>query len=74
MGAELKDPENSYPTKTASGSSTDARSLKPHLVLMPAPGIRELIIGGTPYIVLYRVRDRHVIISTNWHGAQRKEL
>jgi addiction module RelE/StbE family toxin len=38
------------------------------------PGIRELIIGGTPYIVLYRVRDRHVIISTIWHGAQRKKL
>jgi toxin ParE1/3/4 len=38
------------------------------------PGIRELIIGGTPYIVLYRVRGQRVIISTIWHGAQRKEL
>ena len=38
------------------------------------PGIRELVIGGTPYIVLYRVRGRQVIISTIWHGAQRKEL
>jgi toxin ParE1/3/4 len=35
-------------------------------------GIRELVIGGTPYIVLYRVRGRQVIISTIWHGAQRK--
>jgi len=38
------------------------------------PGIRELVIGGTPYIVLYRVRGRRVVISTIWHGAQRKEV
>jgi len=37
------------------------------------PGIRELVIGGTPYIVLYRVQRRRVTISTIWHGAQRKE-
>ena len=35
-------------------------------------GIRELVIGGTPYVVLYRVRDKRVVISTIWHGAQRK--
>jgi toxin ParE1/3/4 len=33
-------------------------------------GIRELVIGGTPYIVLYRVHRDHVVISTVWHGAQ----
>lgn len=38
------------------------------------PGIRELVIGGTPYIVRYRVRGQRVIITTIWHGAQRKEL
>ena len=38
------------------------------------PGIRELVIGGTPYVVLYRVCGRRVIISTIWHGSQRKEL
>ena len=37
------------------------------------PGIRELVIGGTPYLVLYRVRGKRVTINTNWHGAQRKE-
>lgn len=36
------------------------------------PDIRELVIGGTPYIVLYRVRTQRVVISTIWHGAQRK--
>ena len=34
------------------------------------PGIRELVIGGTPYIVLYR--GSRVIINTVWHGAQRR--
>jgi toxin ParE1/3/4 len=34
------------------------------------PGIRELVIGGTPYIVLYRVRAKRITISTIWHGAQ----
>ena len=38
------------------------------------PGIRELVIGGTPYIVLYGIRGQRIIISTIWHGAQRKEL
>jgi toxin ParE1/3/4 len=37
------------------------------------PGIRELVIGGTPYIVLYRVQGGRVLISTIWHGAQRRE-
>jgi toxin ParE1/3/4 len=38
------------------------------------PGIRELVIGGTPYVVLYRVGRKRVIISTIWHGAQQREL
>jgi toxin ParE1/3/4 len=37
------------------------------------PGIRELVIGGTPYIVHYHVRGKRVTINTVWHGAQRKE-
>ncbi len=35
-------------------------------------GIRELVIGSTPYIVLYRVQGQRVVISTIWHGAQRR--
>jgi toxin ParE1/3/4 len=46
----------------------------PHLGRVSAePGIRELIVGGTPYIVLYRVQGRRVIISTIWHGAQKRD-
>jgi toxin ParE1/3/4 len=36
------------------------------------PGIRELVIGGTPYVILYRLRGDRVIISTIWHTAQKK--
>ena len=36
------------------------------------PGIRELVIGGTPYIILYRVRRNHAVILTVWHAAQRR--
>lgn len=46
----------------------------PHLGRVGAePGIRELVIGGTSYIVLYRVVGEGVVISTIWHGAQRRE-
>jgi addiction module RelE/StbE family toxin len=37
------------------------------------PGVRELVIGGTPYILLYRVQGKRVTISTIWHGAQQKK-
>ena len=36
------------------------------------PGIRELVIASTPYLILYRVQGERVIISTIWHGAQRR--
>ena len=34
-------------------------------------GTRELVIGGTPYIVIYRINLHRVVISTIWHAAQR---
>jgi toxin ParE1/3/4 len=47
----------------------------PHLGRAGAePGIRELVIGGTPYIVLYRVQGKRVTIVTVWHGAQRSKV
>lgn len=53
---------------------TEALRIHPHLGRAGAePGTRELVIGGTPYIVLYRVRGERITISTIWHGAQRKE-
>jgi toxin ParE1/3/4 len=38
------------------------------------PGIRELVIGSTSYIVLYRVHGERITISTIWHAAQRREV
>jgi toxin ParE1/3/4 len=36
------------------------------------PELRELIIGGTPYIVIYRVHANRITINTIWHAAQKK--
>jgi len=38
-----------------------------------APGTRELVIGRTPYVVVYRVREKVVTINTIWHGAQQRK-
>ena len=38
------------------------------------PDVRELVIGRTPYIVLYRVHAKRVVILTIWHGAQQREI
>jgi toxin ParE1/3/4 len=38
------------------------------------PGFRELVIGGTPYIVLHQFRGRRITITTIWHGAQRRSI
>jgi len=34
------------------------------------PGIRELVVGGTPYIILYSVRKTRITITTIWHSSQ----
>ena len=45
----------------------------PHLGRAGAePGSRELVIGGTPYIVSYWLEGDRVTISTIQHGAQRQ--
>jgi toxin ParE1/3/4 len=47
--------------------------MHPHLGRVGAePGIRELVIGGTPYCILYRVRRQLLIIRTIWHVAQER--
>jgi plasmid stabilization system protein ParE len=35
------------------------------------PKTRELVIVGTPYLVIYRVADQSVEIAAVFHGAQR---
>ena len=36
------------------------------------PDVREPVIGGTPYVVLYRVERHRVMISTIWHGKKQR--
>ena len=36
------------------------------------PGVRELVVGGTPYIIRYRVQRNRVVITTISHTAQQK--
>lgn len=46
----------------------------PHLGRVGSePGIRELVVGGTPYIVLYRVQKKRITIGTIWHAAQNRK-
>ncbi len=51
-------------------------ALKEHPYLGRAgsePGVRELIVGGTPYMILYKVLGTRVTISTIWHSAQTRK-
>lgn len=34
------------------------------------PNVRELVISGTPYLLVYRVESETVQILSVWHGAQ----
>ena len=43
----------------------------PHLGRPGREGSRELVVGGTHFIVVYRVRDEEIRIGTVVHGAQR---
>jgi len=53
----------------------EALRTHPHLGRIGAePGTRELVIGSTPYIMMYRVDGKRVVITTIWHGAQRKRI
>jgi toxin ParE1/3/4 len=52
-------------------SVVEALRIHPYLGRVgPEPGIRELIIGGTPYSILYCVRANRLVISTISHAGQ----
>jgi toxin ParE1/3/4 len=53
----LEKPEAAERSTTRMVAVVEALQTYPHLGRAGAePGVRELVIGGTPYIVLYRVR------------------
>ncbi len=56
-------------------AATEALRNYPHLGRIGThPDTRELLIGMTPYIVVYRIHGNRVTIATIWHGAQRQKL
>ena len=70
----LDNPEAAERTATRLVSVVETLKVHPYLGRAGTePGIRELVIGGTPYIILYRVRGKRVTILTIWHGAQRNK-
>jgi toxin ParE1/3/4 len=36
------------------------------------PETRELVVGGTPYIILYQVKHNCILIRTVWHASQKR--
>jgi plasmid stabilization system protein ParE len=48
-------------------------ALKEHPYLGRAgsqPGVRELVVGGTPHLIFYQVRAKRVTITTIWQDVQ----
>lgn len=37
------------------------------------PETRELVVGGTPYVIVYQVKRNRILIRTVWHTAQKRE-
>lgn len=37
------------------------------------PGVRELVVGGTPYLIIYRAARKRITVLNVWHGARRRE-
>jgi toxin ParE1/3/4 len=67
-------PEAAEPLAMRIVAVVEALRNQPYLGRVGAePGIRELVIGGTSYIILYRVDDRRVVINTIWHAARRRQ-
>ena len=70
----LDNPEAAKRLGTRLVALVEALKIHPYLGRAGAePETRELVVGGTPYIVLYRVRGKRITILTIQHGAQRKE-
>ncbi|HEU5231694.1 MAG TPA: type II toxin-antitoxin system RelE/ParE family toxin [Terriglobales bacterium] len=52
---------------------TELLPANPHLGRPGAhSGVRELVVPDTPYILIYRLQKRRIVISTIVHGAQRR--
>jgi plasmid stabilization system protein ParE len=36
------------------------------------PRFRELIVGGSHYIIVYQFKRKRITVTNIWHGAQRE--
>lgn len=52
-------------------AAVEKLSYFPHLGRPGREASRELVVSGTPFIVVYRVEEEEVRIGTVLHGAQR---
>ena len=69
----LDKPDTTERLATRIVSVVEALRIHPYLGRVgPEPGIRELIIGGTPYSILYPIRGNRLIISTISHASHSK--
>jgi toxin ParE1/3/4 len=67
----LDSPDGAERMVTRLVAAVDKLSHFPHLGRPGREGSRELVVGGTPFIIVYRVEEETVTIGTVLHGAQR---
>lgn len=67
----LDDPEAADRMVTRLVAAVEKLVHFPHLGRPGREGSRELAVGGTNFIVVYRVREEKIGIGTVVHGAQR---
>lgn len=70
----LDNPRAAERITTRLASVVQALADHPHLGRAGSDeGTRELIVGGTPYIIVYQIKGKLIRIRTLWHAAQKKK-
>ena len=67
----LDSPETADRTVTRLTAAVERLTYFPRLGRPGREGARELVVGGTNFIVIYRVEGEEIRIATVVHGAQR---
>jgi len=67
----LDKPDSAERLSTRIVTIVEALRTNPHLGRIGSEaGTRELVVGGIPYIILYRVNRQRIAINTIWHSSQ----
>jgi len=67
----LDDPQAADRMVTRLVAAVEKLAHFPHLGRPGREGSRELVVSGTPFVVVYRVEGEEIRIGTVVHGAQR---